>query len=617
MVVLLGLPFLAATVVMPRRRKKKRSQSAPAVLHNKGGRPYTKRKQWTDKSMEAALEAVRKGSISANKAALLHGVPPSTLKDRLSGRVAHGSKPGPAKYLNNEEEHALADHLVQAAESGYGKTRKQVKSIVENVAREKNLLRSERVSDGWWRRFMERQPQLSLRRGDSTAHIRMNSVNRESMESYFNLLEDTLSEHDLMNHPAQIYNMDESGMPLDARPPNVIAKRGQKKVRYRQAGKKEQISVIACANAVGQSIPPMVIFEGKYLNLQWTVGEVPGTCSCMLFNLYEVQDLIQFLHTGTYYGMSDKGWTDQELFKHWLMDHFLKYAVPSRPLLVLLDGHSSHYEPMSIELARKEGVIIFCLPPHTTQDSQPLDCTVFGPLKRHWSEVCHEFQQKHPGVVISKLNFSGLFAKAWLQALTPANIVAGFRTCGVYPFNRNAISYPDDDNSGTSCNTSGDVSSVVEPSTSNSCTPTFTPEQIELFETRFKEGYNIYSDKDYVAWLELNHPEAAPSVDTATSLLDSFSHVTPASPLLFSDPSGSDSSVVSASHVSPVSSSASLSPSCNVVSTSSSIPPSTATPISVSTPLSVVSPSNSASSGGSHLSSARISPIDMYKWELQ
>lgn len=80
------------------------------------------------------------------------------------------------------------------------------------------------------------------------------------MESYFNLLEDTLSEHDLMNHPAQIYNMDESGMPLDAQPPNVIAKRGQIKVRYRQAGKKEQISVIARANAVGRSIPPMVIF---------------------------------------------------------------------------------------------------------------------------------------------------------------------------------------------------------------------------------------------------------------------------------------------------------------------------------------------------------------------
>ena len=74
--------------------------------------------------------------------------------------------------------------------------------------------------------------------------------------------------------------------------------------------------------------------------------------------------------------MSDNRWTDQELFKHWLKDHFLQYAVPNRPLMVLLDGHSSHYVPVSNELARTEGVI-FCLPPHTTQGLQPLDCTAF------------------------------------------------------------------------------------------------------------------------------------------------------------------------------------------------------------------------------------------------
>ena len=53
------------------------------------------------------MEAVRKGPISINKAALLHGVPPTTLKDRLSGQVVHGTKPGPVRYLNDEEEHVL------------------------------------------------------------------------------------------------------------------------------------------------------------------------------------------------------------------------------------------------------------------------------------------------------------------------------------------------------------------------------------------------------------------------------------------------------------------------------------------------------------------------------
>ena len=88
-------------------------------------------------------------------------------------------------------------------------------------------------------------------------------------------------------------------------------------------------------------------------------------------------------------------------------------------------------------------------------------------------------------MVISKLNFTELFAKAWLQALTPANIVAGFRTCGIYPFNRNAISFPDNGssqaNSSNLSNSNGD-GSVAQSSTSNSHTSKFTSEQIEIFE---------------------------------------------------------------------------------------------------------------------------------------
>ena len=121
--------------------------------------------------MLAAMEAVRQGTLSINKAAILHSVPKTTLKDRLSGRVVHGTNLGPAKYLDSEEEQALADHLIESAKAGYGKTRRQVKGIVENVAREKDLFQASRVSDGWWRRFLERQPQLSLRRGDPAAHV--------------------------------------------------------------------------------------------------------------------------------------------------------------------------------------------------------------------------------------------------------------------------------------------------------------------------------------------------------------------------------------------------------------------------------------------------------------
>ena len=83
---------------------------------------------------------------------------------------------------------------------------------------------------------------------------------------------------------------------------------------------------------------------------------------------------------------------------------------------------------------------MLCLPPHTTHETQPLDCGVFAPLKAHWTTVCHDIFQKNPGKVVTKFNFNFLFSKAWFQALTPANLIAGFKTCGVYPLNRSAIS---------------------------------------------------------------------------------------------------------------------------------------------------------------------------------
>ena len=46
---------------------------------------------------------------------MLYGVPKSTLHDRISGRVRHGTKPGPSPYLDHTEEQKLADHMITVA----------------------------------------------------------------------------------------------------------------------------------------------------------------------------------------------------------------------------------------------------------------------------------------------------------------------------------------------------------------------------------------------------------------------------------------------------------------------------------------------------------------------
>ena len=124
----------------------------------------------------------------------------------------------------------------------------------------------------------------------------------------------------------------------------------------------------------------MVIWDRKPLTPELTVGEVPGTV----------------------YGLSSNGWMDQELLDIWFRNHFLRYAPSVRPLLLLLDGHSSHYCPDTIRVAAQEKVILFVSPPNTTHIAKPLDKGCFGPLKTAWRQECHHYVVYHPGQIVTK-----------------------------------------------------------------------------------------------------------------------------------------------------------------------------------------------------------------------
>ena len=197
-----------------------------------------------------------------------------------------------------------------------------------------------------------------MHKGDAAANVQLDAIMPEAVKHYFDLLNKTLQENNLKESPAQIYNVDETGVEFEYRPKNVLTLKGQKKIKCRTSGNKKQTTVVACINAIGQAIPPFVIYDAKTLNPMWMKEGVPGTA----------------------YTRSPKGWIDTELFKTWLEDHFLKYAVPGRPLLLIVDSHKTHYELPTVEFAKENDVIMLCLPPHSTHASQPLDTCVFNPL---------------------------------------------------------------------------------------------------------------------------------------------------------------------------------------------------------------------------------------------
>lgn len=508
-------------------RKKRRSSSSDSSPPTPSNRPK-KFRMWSNESMEHAMEAVKSGKMGQNRAARVFGVPISTLKDRISGRVKHGTNPGPSPYLTPKEESELHDFLVKVASIGHGKTKREVITIVERTLKKKEMATDKFNGEGWWLRFMERHDKLSLRTTDPLSRVRKNAVTEENMKNYFTLLKKTLVDNDILNKPSRIFNMDETGMPLDPKQLKRVALKGTKKVQGPASGNKSQITVVASANASGHVLPPMVIFKGERFNHQWSIGEVPDTL----------------------YGMSQSGWIDSELFFYWLKKLFLVNIPPQRPVMLLLDGHSSHFTPDAISAAATEGVVIFCLPPNTTHAAQPLDVSFFKPLKQYWSSACHSFLVDNIDSVLTKFNFSRVFSVAWIKACKPETIVSGFRKTGIFPLDSSAIKItkiPTDENS------SGDQGAVPEstiettkdppevdndpflehsfedvvPALNNSqlhssLQPQISRERIELFEERYENGYNLYIDQDYVKWMQFYHPEDLPEdlISPSESLTD-------------------------------------------------------------------------------------------------
>lgn len=453
------------------------------------------RRGWSEESMEGALKEVSEGALTIRRAALQYHVPKSTLHDRIVGKVIPGAKVGAPRYLDDEEELELVEFLLGAASIGYPKTVREVKAIVGAIVARKQGLETVTVSQGWWEKFRRRHLKLSLRSAESLAFHRAISVTTEVVDNYFDLLEETLRQNDLLSKPSLIFNCDESGMPLSHRPGHCIARKGQKHVTAVVSGNKSQITILACASAAGNTIPPFVIFDRKNLNQELTIGEIPGTM----------------------YGLSPgSGWIDTELFRDWFDRHFLQYAPAGRPLLLLLDGHSTHYQPEVVRLAASKGVIMFALPPHTTHVAQPLDVTCFHSLKTYWDRECNNYMAANPGKVVTIYQFSKLFSAAFTRAMTRENIVSGFKKSGVYPVNRHAISIPGKEpaekkaptvaldlarNSGIS------FLPLYSPAVKSRQQLHFTAKEHAKFTACFEEGYDIDIDEArYQKWLDVNHP---------------------------------------------------------------------------------------------------------------
>ncbi|CAC5396821.1 unnamed protein product [Mytilus coruscus] len=230
-----------------------------------------------------------------------------------------------------------------------------------------------------------------------------------------------MTQNNLHDQPQKIFNTDDESALQTEHNPNRIVHDIVVKPQSVTSPRSSNVTIIGAGNAFGNAVPPYYVFPGvkfdRALLLDGTPPGSDGQCS-------------------------KTGWSNSDIFKTYLENHFLKYIshdISATPLLILFDGHCSHVSLTLQDWAESKNIILFILPPHCSHILQPLDIGCFGPLKACYNREAQLFMHRNPGCKITRFNIGQMSCSPNQKGLSAQNLTSSFKKSGIYPFNPKAI----------------------------------------------------------------------------------------------------------------------------------------------------------------------------------
>lgn len=374
---------------------------------------------YTEEDTTNALNALANGEYrSHRRAVLVLRIPSSTLYNRRrkskSRRESHVSQ----QILTPIEESTLENWIYRAAKLGAPITLQLVKILASEIQSKRSSKINENVlssiSDRQSDRFRTRYLRIETCFSRTIDIARSTVLDFSTIKSYFDNLGEVLREHKYP--PSAVYNVDETGFLIgSSRKSAVRLNQLNTRREKKQPGRQEWITCLKCVSASGVTLPPCLIFKGENLNSGWIPDETPAG-----------QKLIT----------SKKGWTSDLIGFEQLKSHFQPFISKSTNLrhLLIIDGHSSHVTARFIAYYIVSKIDLFLLPLHLSHKTQPLDLSIFGPLKTAINlEVDRIF--RHSTIRLPRVEWTLAYIKARVRCFKPSSIESGFRKAGIYPFN--------------------------------------------------------------------------------------------------------------------------------------------------------------------------------------
>jgi hypothetical protein len=162
--------------------------------------PYTE-----DDVIEAMLDVTDNG-LSQHEAAQKHGMPQTTLSDRLRGIPPKPEVTHPAQLLSKSQETRLVTWILRQEALGYAPSHSQVRATVAALLRQQG--RERPIGVHWLARFMKRHPSIKTKIGKRQEASRFNCFTPTAVNWYFDIRE---KEYGWIK-PENTVNVDEGGI---------------------------------------------------------------------------------------------------------------------------------------------------------------------------------------------------------------------------------------------------------------------------------------------------------------------------------------------------------------------------------------------------------------------
>ncbi|KAJ8975688.1 hypothetical protein NQ317_001790 [Molorchus minor] len=358
----------------------------------------TDRQQWSNEAMDQAIDAFQLPQTTLERYVKKRKDDPNYVIDKTSGKYQC--------VFTKEQELELVTYLKDMQKRLFGLTVKELRRLAYQLAVRNGCNHSfnkdtEMAGEDWVQSFMNRNPELSLRRPEATSGARAMGFNRVAVAQFFTLLNQVITEKKITGE--RIYNCDETGITvIPKQHSRVIANKGQRQVGVLTSAERgNTVTAEICCSAAGNFMPPMLIFPRKRKQQEFELG----------------------LPIGGWAEVNESGWMAMEIFLRW----FKKFTEFSN--------------------ARKEApVLYFLMGTHhirKTWKLQPLDVAVMRPLSLYYEDEVQKWLRSNPGKVVTLFQISTLFGQAFVNAANMKTALKGFEKTGIWPTNEGI--FTDDD----------------------------------------------------------------------------------------------------------------------------------------------------------------------------